>query len=84
MRMRFGNLWSRFRERIGWIAKWISPANGYLVTVCLGVAGILFARAFPSSDIRQVSYEMLGASAIVFVIGLMLRIYLRDESGTRL
>lgn len=81
MRMRFGNSWRNFRESIGWLVAWISPANGYLVTVCLGAAGILFARAFPSSDLRQVNYEMLGASAIVFVIGLMLRIYLRDESG---
>ena len=58
----------------------ISPANGYLVAACLGAAGILFARALSSSDIRQVNYEMLGASILFFITGLFLRIYLIDES----
>ena len=74
-----GNLWKRFRGLIGRIVRWVSPANNYLITACLGAAGILFARAFPSSDIRQINPEMLGASVILFAIGLVLRIYLRDS-----
>ena len=66
---------------IDWIIEWISPANTYLVTVCLGAAGIFFARAFPTSDFRNFDGEMLAASALLFLIGLFLRIYLRDESG---
>ena len=81
MMMRLGDLGQYLLRLVAGLVRWISPANNYLVTVCLGASGIFFARAFPTSDIAEFGPKMLAASALLFFIGLALRIYLRDESG---
>lgn len=52
-----------------------NSALNYLVTVCLGAAGILFARAFPSAYLDSVNFSMLAASITFFLVGLVLRLY---------
>ena len=61
---------------------WISPVAGYLVTVCLGASGILFARAVPSAYFEDFNLLMLLASGIFFLGGLLLRLFWgREDAG---
>lgn len=68
MRARF-RIWGR--QLYGWI----SPVASYLVTVCLGASGILFARAVPSAYFEDFNLLMLLASGIFFLGGLLLRLF---------
>ena len=74
-KIRLGNWWRLFSE-------WVSPAINYFVTVCLGAAGILFARTFPSSDINDFVPAMLIGSMFFFLIGLLLKIFASRENAS--
>ena len=67
------------RERISsWTSRlqeWFRPGVNYLTAGCLGAAGILFTRAFPSSDFNDIAFDMLLASALFFLGGLLLRLF---------
>ena len=80
--MKPSNLWRHLREGIERLVGWIRPATNYMVTVCLGAAGILFARTFPSSNINEFVPQMFMASVFFFLMGLLLKILSsREDAG---
>lgn len=74
MKETFSALWERLRLML-------RPVSNDLGTVCLGVAVVFFTRSVPSLDSEDIDLEILAVSILICLIGILLRLFHRQENG---